>query len=138
MHRVFYSIQLRVTNRCVYIDCGALPTVTVEPKVLRAVVGDRIQINCTTPEPTPVEWQFRGNGSISRMTICTGDHVSWEVRDTYKCKNHKSKHIIRINQVSFDQCGTYTCMEDEGKGPDYDTSQILVLCELCMYLRIFV
>ena len=93
------------------------------------MVGGQVQITCTTEEPDQygVHWEFLRSGSNRQIAICSGNTVKLEVSEKYECMNNQTEHTLTIKSVVFSDDGTYTCTEDGGRGPDSDSSRLIVI-----------
>ena len=107
-------------------------TVEVHPETINATYGDQVQINCTTESQDEhgVEWEFAISGSNHPNSICmeNGNHSV-----KYECKREANKHTLVINNVNFNDSGTFTCTEDAGRGPGKDSSRLYVGSGSCKY-----
>ena len=99
-------------------------SVEVLPQTKNATYGERVKLICCT-NPGRVEWEFMKNGTTDLKTICTGNDVYFKV-GRYKCENEANEHTLIINSVSVNDSGKYTCIEDGGRGPDSDSSRLIV------------
>ena len=119
----YFQRLFKLTTTCVDTADG---TVEVYPECLSAKLGEDVHITCTTPSQHDVEWDFKSNGSLSRITICSEGAVSREVIHKYTCKREQTAHTLTINNVSFNDSGTYTCTERDGRGPAVDSASLSV------------
>lgn len=102
--------------------------VQVHPRTKNATYGEQVEIICTTESANQrgVEWEFLRNGATDPKVICTGNNVYFEVDEKYECKNKANGHTLIMNSVSVNDSGKYTCIEDGGRGPDSDSSRLIV------------
>ena len=98
--------------------------VEVHPARRETKSGLQVQFNCTTEswDQFGVEWLFYEKGSDDSITICSGDSVY----DKYECKNEAHRHTLVIKNVRYTDSGTYTCVEDGGRGPGSNSSTLTV------------
>jgi len=107
----------------------------VHPAVNHAKPGEQIQVTCKTmpelqvPQSHAVEWEFLSNGTNDRMGICYSNIVRSDLRGKYQCRTEAHRHTLMISNVSVKDSGTYTCIEDEGRGPGVDSSLLMVYRE---------
>jgi len=105
--------------------------VEVHPASEEAEYDSEVRFHCTTEaqDQYGVEWLFYEDGSDDSITICVGDSVYAEVRHKYDCQNEAKGHTLIIKQVRNIDSGTYTCIEDGGRGPGSNSSRLTVLRE---------
>jgi len=94
-----------------------------------------VQMNCTTSSNHHVAWEFLRKGSSSRITICSEGAVSRDVTHKYACKKLQTTHILTIRNVDFNDSGTYTCAEFDGRG-SADSATLTVSCRYSKYVSI--
>jgi len=86
--------------------------------------GEQARIYCIaqSSDESGVEWDLLKNNSDYK-TLCSGNSAFGK----YECKSNATVNTLIINNVSFDDSGTYMCTEDGGRGPGRDSTVLQVI-----------
>jgi len=86
---------------------------------LTARLGDTVHLPCVTPSDSSVEWMHYRHPVYVNRQIRDGFRSKYSVVDD-------GQHTLMIQNVTAAEAGEYTCIDEDGHGPNIITYHLTV------------
>lgn len=107
--------------------CYATSTLLVKPHNTSAVEGQRVQLNCSTSDPTtPISWQYvpvaQGDVLPQPKDVFLGGGLVNGYQFRFEMNGNRTEGVYNlvIPTVQLKDAGTYRCRDQEGRGEHVD------------------